>query len=151
VFATKRKIISPSSQRTPQFDNGNENSEGGFGWACPNCRSHVEIKLRTVLDGYLFGNEHPLTEELLAFSVQEFGLDMYKPAPCGGWSYYIVRECSQCGCQFVLWVGMNEVRNSHYLLTVHAVYEFENQLESDTKLGEVESATQSRKRWWKIW
>ena len=146
MYSIIKKIRSPSEKRKPEFDNGNSISKGKVEWLCSNCVKTNEIELRGVLDNYIFGKEPPLKIEVLSFAESAFGVKLYKLALCGGWSHFISRSCNSCPTEFLIWIGMNEVSNSHYKLTCHAIYEYSDVLVPDV----IEKSPQKRK-WWRFW
>jgi hypothetical protein len=120
-----KSIVAVTGAKQPHFDNANQSSAGTYHWRCNGCKEGVGISLKEVLDDSLFSSVPGLTaaEEAQARAHFALAARQYARAHCGGWSNFRIYPCLKCAHQFLVYLGMNEVSNSHYLITVHSVWE----------------------------
>lgn len=52
---------------------------------------------------------------------KELGLGIYSKAPCGGF-VNLFKLISSLECNFIIYSGVNEISNSHYIITVHKIF-----------------------------
>ena len=82
----------------------------------------INIDFCAIIDTqFMGGNIGQSFEELK----KELNMGLYSKAPCGGFvNFYKVT--SNLGNEYVVYSGVNEVSNSHYLVTVHRIYSNSN-------------------------
>ena len=123
MYKYQKCIATSKGFGTTHYDNAKNVQDSSFSWLCPLCNHGNHVDLKLVLDGYLYEKEEDLDAELLVLAEEIFAVKLFMSSPCNGWSYFLKRFCENCSGIFLLWVGINEVINSHYLISVHGVYE----------------------------
>jgi len=77
----------------------------------------VEVDYNSIIDiQFSGGNIGQEFEALKTF----LNLGMYSKSPCGGFVNFHLQEGSKGG-NYILFSGVNEVSNSHYVVTIHKV------------------------------
>lgn len=77
----------------------------------------IQVDYNLIIDTqFSGGNMGQEFEELKAF----LNLGMYSKSPCGGFVNFSLQEGSKGG-KYILFSGVNEVSNSHYIVTIHKV------------------------------
>ncbi|NOU61921.1 hypothetical protein [Marinifilum caeruleilacunae] len=81
---------------------------------------NLKIEFNKIIDSqFLGGNIENKYDEYKDF----LGLGIYSKAPCGGFiNFYKIRSVKKTN--YVIYSGINEVSNSHYVITIHMVLTF---------------------------
>jgi hypothetical protein len=88
----------------------------------------VSIELNLLEDTMVINYQDIINTQFSEGNVEEnekykkyLRLGMYSKAPCGGFvNFYKLK--SKKGSYYVLYSGVNEVSNSHYIVTVHGFF-----------------------------
>ena len=77
----------------------------------------IQVDYNSIVDTqFSGGNMGQEFEALKTF----LNLGMYSKSPCGGFVNFYLQEGSKGG-KYILFSGVNEVSNSHYIVTIHKV------------------------------
>ena len=83
----------------------------------------IEIDFQAIIDSQFSGGNIAGKYDLLK---KYLGLGQFSAAPCGGFVNFIL-VISDRGNEYIVFSGVNEVENSHYIVTIHAIFKNENQ------------------------
>jgi hypothetical protein len=85
--------------------------------------NRISIPFEKIIDSqFSEGNTSLIEKDELK---QYLNLGKYSKAPCGGFVNFF-RKNESSGTDYVIYSGVNEVSNSHYIVTVHKVLKVEN-------------------------
>ena len=77
----------------------------------------IQVDYNSIVDTqFSGGNMGQEFEALKTF----LNLGMYSKSPCGGFVNFYLQEGSKGG-KYILFSGVNEVSNSHYIVTIHKI------------------------------
>lgn len=75
---------------------------------------HIEVDLDEIVNAQFTGGNDPDVFRELKL---QLGIGLYTKAPCGGFiNFYSIGD-------HVLYSGVKEVRNSHYMVSIHEIFE----------------------------
>lgn len=79
----------------------------------------ILVELNNIINTQFQGGN--IQENEMLQSLKDYlGIGLYSKAPCGGFvNFFKVKSIK--GEDFVLYSGVNEVSNSHYLITIHKI------------------------------
>jgi len=77
----------------------------------------ININYSDIIDTqFVGGNVGPKFEQLK----RDLNLGVYSKAPCGGFVNFF-KVVSDKGNNYIVYSGVNEVSNSHYIVTIHKI------------------------------
>ena len=116
-------IINPSHWRKPDFKSGADNSP--YTWRCMKCNADNQFTFDELAnlcwnDRYAFENgEYERVKEF-------YGIGFVNKSHDGGWPFFKIVSCEECGKQYFLYVGIQEPANSYLVITVQAITELDD-------------------------
>jgi hypothetical protein len=114
-------IVTPSYTRTPTFNSLNGSGET-YEFECSCCKSGVVIKLEHIL-GSEFKWRDVFDRETQKQIEKHFELNIVGKSPDGGWPGVRVYRCNDCLAEYLIYVGVSEVSNSVYRVTIQGITE----------------------------
>ena len=116
-----RSILSPSYSRKPHFRSG-DTSGDVFSFPCLNCDQTISIQLRSLLDAAYDGGLS-IGEETLVQAKEFYRIGVVGRSQDGGWPSMIIIRCDSCHIKYLIYAGVDEPRNSMYLVTIQGITE----------------------------
>ena len=116
-----KSVLTPSYTREPDF-RSHESTENQFTFACTQCGRSVIVEYNTLINRG-FGWEQDIGETLAADAKTLYGIGLVGKSRDDGWPSMVKVECSGCKMLFLVYAGVNEVRNSVYFVTMQGVTE----------------------------
>ena len=118
-----KRIVSPSLWRTPTYDSFRPETRD-YRFSCITCGAEIALDLEQLLSGAadaetLLGTEHVNTIKA------HFDFNLVGKAHDGGWPRLQLASCPACCTQYIIYLGVQEPTNSHVLVTVEGITEWQ--------------------------
>jgi hypothetical protein len=121
TIAFGKSLLTPSYTRKPDFKS-HESTENQFTFVCAQCAEALSIEYTTLINCGLAW-EKDVGGILAAEAKSFYGIGVVGKSPDGGWPSMMKVECTNCKTLFLVYAGVNEVRNSVYFVTIQGITE----------------------------
>jgi hypothetical protein len=113
--------LSPSYARKPNFKS-HESTESCFQFNCINCNAPIEVEYHLLINRGL-GWAEEIGEHFACQAKEFYRIGLVGKSQDGGWPSMVKVPCDKCKTLYLVYAGVNEVRNSVYYVTLQGITE----------------------------